>query len=378
MADVLSDLNAIAALFSSTGQRVLATIAIVVVSVVIAVGIRRARKRLEDRIGGLWADVVASTGLVAVVAAGSVVVVAVWEQTAMVREVLESTDVGSTAAPRLAITLGILIVVQIVVDFVGRLLQRLQASSAPLDRHQREVAYRLSQVALWGLAILVVLGVWEFDLSGLLIGAGVLGLILGMAARQTLRALLAGFVLMLSQPFEVGDWVEMADAEGTVRDISIVNTRIETPDGEYVILPNDEVMARKIVNRSAKGQLRVEVEVGVDYDTDLERAIDVAYDALDGIEGILRTPSPVVDAKRFEDSAVVLGVRVWIANPGPRRKWQTRTRVIGAITDAFDEAAVEVPFPQRTVSMRGDVRGLEGMDETPETSASPSTDGGGE
>jgi len=313
-----------------------------------------------------------------VVAAGSVVVVAVWEQTAMVREVLESTDVGSTAAPRLAITLGILIVVQIVVDFVGRLLQRLQASSAPLDRHQREVAYRLSQVALWGLAILVVLGVWEFDLSGLLIGAGVLGLILGMAARQTLRALLAGFVLMLSQPFEVGDWVEMADAEGTVRDISIVNTRIETPDGEYVILPNDEVMARKIVNRSAKGQLRVEVEVGVDYDTDLERAIDVAYDALDGIEGILRTPSPVVDAKRFEDSAVVLGVRVWIANPGPRRKWQTRTRVIGAITDAFDEADVEVPFPQRTVSMRGDVRGLEGMDETPETSASPSTDGGGE
>ncbi|HKL29574.1 MAG TPA: mechanosensitive ion channel domain-containing protein, partial [Natrialbaceae archaeon] len=266
MADVLSDLNAIAALFSSTGQRVLATIAIVVVSVVIAVGIRRARKRLEDRIGGLWADVVASTGLVAVVAAGSVVVVAVWEQTAMVREVLESTDVGSTAAPRLAITLGILIVVQIVVDFVGRLLQRLQASSAPLDRHQREVAYRLSQVALWGLAILVVLGVWEFDLSGLLIGAGVLGLILGMAARQTLRALLAGFVLMLSQPFEVGDWVEMADAEGTVRDISIVNTRIETPDGEYVILPNDEVMARKIVNRSAKGQLRIEVEVGVDYD----------------------------------------------------------------------------------------------------------------
>ncbi|HKL30303.1 MAG TPA: mechanosensitive ion channel family protein, partial [Natrialbaceae archaeon] len=111
---------------------------------------------------------------------------------------------------------------------------------------------------------------------------------------------------------------------------------------------------------------------------DLERAIDVAYDALDGIEGILRTPSPVVDAKRFEDSAVVLGVRVWIANPGPRRKWQTRTRVIGAITDAFDEADVEVPFPQRTVSMRGDVRGLEGMDETPETSASPSTDGGGE
>ncbi|MFW5938463.1 MAG: mechanosensitive ion channel family protein, partial [Halanaeroarchaeum sp.] len=93
---------------------------------------------------------------------------------------------------------------------------------------------------------------------------------------------------------------------------------------------------------------------------------------------VLRTPSPVVDAKRFEDSAVVLGVRVWISNPAPRRMWQTRTRVIGAITDAFDEADVEIPFPQRTVSMRDDGGRRERTDETAEASVSPSADGGDE
>ena len=376
MGDALRELSAIANFFSSPWERVLATIVVVVVAVILGVGVRRGRTRLEDRIGGLWADVVASTGIVAVIAAGSLVVVGVWDQTALVSETLESADFGSTVAPRLAITLAILVVVQVIVDFVGRVLGRLQESNAPLDRHQQEVAYRLSQVTLWALAVLVVLGVWEFDLGGLLIGAGVLGLVVGMAARQTLRSLLAGFVLMLSQPFEVGDWVVMADAEGTVRDISIVNTRIETPAGEYVTLPNDEITATKIVNRSARDRLRIEVEVGVDYDTDVERSIEVATEVLEDVDEVLRSPSPVVDAKRFEDSAIVLGLRFWISNPAPRRMWQTRTRVVARITEAFDEAGIEVPFPQRTVSMRSEGAGE--TEEAMEPAASPSGDGGDE
>jgi len=378
MADALRDLHAISGLFSSPGQRVLATIAVVIVAVLIGVGIRRGRTRLEDRIGGLWADVVASTSLVGVVAAGSLVVVGIWERTRIVRDVVESAEFGTTTAPRLAITLAVLVVVQVVVDFVGRLLGRLQESNAPLDRHQQEVAYRLSQVTLWGLAVLGVLGVWQFNLSGLLIGAGVLGLVIGMAARQTLRSLLAGFVLMVTQPFAVGDWVVMADAEGTVRDISVVNTRIQTPDGEYVTLPNDEITATKIVNRSAKEHLRIEVEVGVDYDADVERAIEVAREVLEEVDEVLRTPSPVVDAKRFEDSAIVLGLRFWISDPAPRRMWRARTRVIGGLTDAFDEAGIEVPFPQRTVSMRNDVRGTDLGEEALEPTAEPSGDGGEE
>lgn len=378
MPDVAGELNAIGGLFSSPGQRVLATIAIVVVAILLGIGIRRGRRRLEDRIGGLLADILASTGLVAVIAAGSLIVVGVWEQTMILRDFVESADFGTRIAPRLVVTLAVFVAVQVVVDFVGRLLGRLQESNAPLDRHQQEVGYRLSQVALWGLAILVVLGVWEFDLSGILIGAGVLGLVIGMAARQTLRSLLAGFVLMVSQPFEVGDWVAIADASGTVRDISIVNTRIETPDGEYVTLPNDEITATKIVNRSAKGRLRIEVEVGIDYDTSVDRAIAVANDALADLEGIQQPPPPVVDAKRFEESAVVLGVRCWISNPAPRRVWQTRTRVIGAIKEAFDDAGIEVPFPQRTVSMRRGGGGRDAQEEAVEQRAESSSDGGEE
>jgi small-conductance mechanosensitive channel len=377
MADPFWALESLAKVFPTMEQRVLVTTLTVVGAMLVAVGLRRVRDRFEDRIGGLWADLVTSTVLVLALAAGSVVIVSVWEQTTIVEDLVAEASVGSTVAPRLAISLVVVVVIHVTVRFVGRLLNRLQESSAPLDRHQQEVTYRLSQVSLWGLGVLVVLGIWEFDLSGLLIGAGVLGLVIGMAARQTLRALLAGFVLMLSQPFEVGDWVAVADAEGTVRDISIVDTRIETPDGEYVILPNDEVTATKIVNRSATGQLRIEVEVGVDYEVDLDRAIEVTVDALDSVEDVLQTPSPVVDAKRFDESAIVLGVRFWISNPSPRGRWRTRTEVVGAIKDAFDDAGIAVPFPQRTVSTRQDEVDLDvGGEEA--ASPSESTDGGAE
>jgi len=381
MPDPFWALDSLAKVFPTMEQRVLVTSLAVVGAVLVALGLRRVRDHLEEWIGGLWADLVTSSVLVVALAAGSVVIVGVWEQTTIVEELLVDANVGSTVAPRLVVSLAVVVVVQVTVRFVRRLLDRLQESSAPLDRHQREVTYRLSQVGLWGLAVLVVLGIWEFDLGGLLIGAGVLGLVIGMAARQTLRALLAGFVLMLSQPFEVGDWIAVAGAEGTVRDISIVDTRIETPDGEYVILPNDEVTATKIVNRSATGQLRIEIEVGVDYETELDRAIDVVADALEEVEDVLRTPAPVVDAKRFDESAIVLGVRFWISNPSPRGRWRTRTEVVGTIKDAFDDAGISVPFPQRTVSTRQDEAGLDvGGEETASRSPSTptSTDGGEE
>jgi small-conductance mechanosensitive channel len=216
---------------------------------------------------------------------------------------------------------------------------------------------------------------WEVDLSGLLVGAGFLGIVVGMAARQTLGALLAGFVLMFSRPFEIGDWVEIDDEEGIVTDISIVNTRIQTFAGEYVMIPNDIVSGRKIVNKSRKGRLRIEVEVGVDYEADVERAADVAKEAMKGLDEILSVPTPQVVLKEFGDSAVVLSLRFWIDKPSARRQWRARTAVIESVKAAFDSEGIKIPFPQRELTGREESGGFElaGERSAPE----PATDGRG-
>lgn len=238
--------------------------------------------------------------------------------------------------------------------FIGRVIEEVAGSRQHVSRHQREIFFRLTQVTLYAVAILVVLALFTKNLGSLLVGAGFLGIVVGMAARQTLGAVLAGFVLMFSRPFEIGDWVSVGDHEGTVTDITVVNTRLRTPDGEFVVIPNDVVGSESIVNRSRKGRLRVEVEVGVDYDDDPEEAASVAVEAAADADHVIDTPKPNAVLKRFGASGVVLGVRVWIDNPSVRRMWQTRTAVVAAVKSGFDAAGLSIPYPQRSVSTRGD------------------------
>jgi small-conductance mechanosensitive channel len=236
--------------------------------------------------------------------------------------------------------------------FVGRLIEEFAGTRARISEHQREILYRLTQATLYTVVGLTIVTLFTDDIGSLLVGAGFLGIVIGMAARQTLGAMLAGFVLMFSRPFEIGDWVVIGDDEGIVTQITIVNTRLQTFDGEHVMLPNDEVSSQPIVNRTRKGRLRIEVEVGVDYGVRPKRAADVAVAAVDDLDAVSTVPSPQVVVKRFGDSAVVLGVRAWIDDPSARRMWRAKTAVVDAVHEAFDREGIEIPFPQRTVSRR--------------------------
>jgi small-conductance mechanosensitive channel len=227
-----------------------------------------------------------------------------------------------------------------------------------MTEHQEEVVLRVSQLGLFLLAGMVVLGVWGQDLSGLLIGAGFLGIVVGLAARQTLGSLIAGFVLMFSRPFTIGDWVEVAEDEGIVTDITIVNTRLENFDGETVVIPNDRVANQPISNRSERGHLRIKLDVGIDYEADPERAADVARDAIEAVNLVTDSPPPRVIRKSFGDSAIVLELRFWIDRPMPPRKWQAIDDVVGNVKDAFEAEDIKIPFPQREISGRAETGGF--------------------
>ena len=282
---------------------------------------------------------------------GVVVLVGIWGllgPLVAAYEELGLSDVGG----ELVLTAVLLGSAYAVIGFVGRLIDALASRRGSISEHQREVLYRLTQVSLWAVVGLVIVTLFTNDPSSLLVGAGFVGIVVGMAARQTLGAVLAGFVLMFSRPFEIGDWVEIGEKEGVVTGITVVNTRLQTFDGEHVMLPNDEVTSRSITNRTRKGRLRLEVEVGVDYGCDPDRAADAALAAVRGLDEILAVPTPQVVAKRFADSSVVLGVRVWIGDPSARRRWRARTAVVGAVHEAFEAEGIEIPFPQRSLTLR--------------------------
>jgi small-conductance mechanosensitive channel len=266
-----------------------------------------------------------------------------------VRPYLEGPN--PTLVPTLQ-TAVLIMVAFVVSDQLKRWIDSLSQALSDFTEHQEEILLRVGQVAIFVTVGASIFAVWNVDVSGLLVGAGFLGIVVGFAARQTLGSLIAGFVLMFSRPFTIGDWVVIGDQEGIVTDITIFNTRLENFDGEFVIIPNDRVSDRAVTNRSRKGLLRLTLDVGVDYDSDVDRAKELAREAMASVSEVIDSPPPQVIPKSFGDSAVVLELRFWIDHPTPPRKWQAVSAVVRAVKHAFDEEDIDIPFPQRTLKVR--------------------------
>jgi len=292
-----------------------------------------------------------STTVAGATALGALSLLAVWDRSGALLDAYRSAAITDQLS-NVVLAVLLLASAYAVTDFLGGVIRELSAESTALSDHQEEVIRRITQLSVYTFALLVIVGLFTDNVGGLLVGAGFLGIVVGMAARQTLGAVLAGFVLMFSRPFEVGDWVEIGDHEGTVTEISIMSTRLRSFDGEMITLPNDTVRSGPIVDRSRRNRLRLEIEVGVDYDTDIDRAADLITETVADVDDIAAMPEPAVVTKQFADSAVVLGVRYWIRNPSMRKRWRTQTAAMNAIKADLESEGITIPFPQQTLSAR--------------------------
>ncbi|MGQ3329724.1 mechanosensitive ion channel family protein [Halorubrum sp. FL23] len=336
-----------------TGNVQRAVVSALIVAAV--VGVRLLTGWLKRRNGELSSKrrLLLSVAVAGATAVGALSLLAVWDRSGALLNAYESAAIADQLS-NVVLAVVLLASAYAVTDFLGGVIREISAESTALSDHQEEVIRRLTQLSVYTFALLVVVGLFTDNVGGLLVGAGFLGIVVGMAARQTLGAILAGFVLMFSRPFEVGDWVEVGDHEGTVTEISIMSTRLRSFDGEVVTLPNDTVRSGSIIDRSRRNRLRIEVEVGVDYDTDIERAAAVIEETVTGVEGVAEMPEPNAVTKRFADSAVVLGLRYWIRNPSMRKRWRTQTAAMNAIKATLEDEGIVIPFPQQTLSARAE------------------------
>lgn len=285
-------------------------------------------------------------------------VLLVWGQYDLVVSTITALSLSVPILAKIGITIALFGLTWVGVDVLDSWLDHVTERSQDFTKHQEEIAFRVLQIVLFSAVSLAALTMWGIDFSGMLVGAGFLGIVVGIAAQQTLGSLLAGFVLMFSRPFEIGDWVQIGDEEGIVTDITIVNTRMENFDGEFVVLPNDMVSNSTIINRTKKGRLRLTVEVGIDYEADPERAQEIAVEALSDVDQLLSVPRPVAVTSYFGDSAIVLELRFWIGKPSARRRAKARSAAVRAVKEAYAREEIKIPFPQRELMGRSEAGGF--------------------
>jgi small-conductance mechanosensitive channel len=202
-------------------------------------------------------------------------------------------------------------------------------------------------------ASIIILSHFGVNVTALTASLGIVGLALSLAAQDTLSDAIAGFIILVDQPFRVGDRIEIADENtwGDVVDIGTRTTRIRTRDNRMVIVPNSIIGTSQVVNYTYPDpEYRVQTHVGIGYTTDIEQARRIIVETVRQVPGVL--PDRPVDALYNEmgDSAMIFRVRWWIESYEDTRRIYDRVHT--ALQRALDAAAVDMPFPTQTVNLR--------------------------
>jgi small-conductance mechanosensitive channel len=210
-----------------------------------------------------------------------------------------------------------------------------------------------AKVVIIGGAIYAIMVVWQKDLTGWLASAGILGIAIGFAAKDTLANLFAGIFILADAPYKLGDFIVLESGErGKVTDIGIRSTRILTRDDIEITIPNGVMANSKIINETSGPHVmrRLRVNVGVAYGSDVDRVKEVLAEAARDSGILAATPPPSVRFRAFGDSALDFQVRGFIQEPVLHGR--AVDRVCTAVYKALNEAGIEIPFPQHVVHMQ--------------------------
>ncbi len=200
--------------------------------------------------------------------------------------------------------------------------------------------------------IMVVLSIWEVDITPLLASAGIVGVAVAFAAKDTIANFFGGISIFLDKPYKIGDYIVLDRGErGEVFEIGIRSTRIKTRDDILISVPNAIIANSKIINESAPvPNFRVRTPVSVAYGSDIEKVEKILLDVALDNENILKTPEPRVRLREFAESSLNFELLCWAREPSLRGR--TTHELNKAVYNKFNEAGITIPFPQRTVYVR--------------------------
>ena len=202
-------------------------------------------------------------------------------------------------------------------------------------------------------SVTIALGRLNTDFSLLLAAVGIGGLALSLAMQDTIADIIAGFTILVDQPFRIGDRIEIEEIGtwGDVVEIGLRTTRIRTRDNRMVIVPNSTIGKNQVINYTFPDpRYRIQTHVGIGYGTDVETARSIIVEAVRHIEGVL--PDKPVDALYIEmgESAMIFRVRWWIESYVDTRRMLDQVHT--ALQDALDQAGIESPFPTQNLNLR--------------------------
>ncbi len=253
-------------------------------------------------------------------------------------------DIATTAGLNVLLAAAILVAGWIVARWAGRAVGRLTAANESMDKTISMVLVRLVRIAILAFTFIAVLNRFGIQTTSIVALLGAAGLAVGLALQGSLSNVASGVMILGLRPFKVGDAVDIGGSMGVVEDIGLFLTRLKTFDGVPVYMPNSQVFGSEIKNFTSVENRRIDLIVGIGYGDDMQQALDVLKEVVAADERVLDDPEPVFGVDTLGDSSVNLLGRFWV----PRADFlAAKMELTQRVKEAYDEAGIEIPFPQR-------------------------------
>ncbi len=265
------------------------------------------------------------------------------------KALLKLLDQAIAALPGIMSALIVLFLTRYAVQLVLKLADetgRRAIKSTSLQLLLRKIC----RIGVWTIGILVacVLAVPGFSLGDIIATLGIGSVAVGFAFQDIFKNFLAGIILLVEEPFRIGDEVEINDYQGKVENISIRTTKIRTYTGEKILLPNSTVFTDAVKVVTAYPSRRTDLAVGVDYNSSLPETAKILEQTIKSVAGVIEDPAPEIDVVNFNDSSIDFIVRYWTGSPKKQLR-DVQTVAMIAIKKALDDAEISIPYPIRTV-----------------------------
>lgn len=201
-------------------------------------------------------------------------------------------------------------------------------------------------IVLKALIILCAVAILGVNISGFVAVISSIGLAIGLAMQGSLSNVAGGLMILIFHPFRIGDFINSDGVSGTVKEITILYTVIDTPDNVRVVVPNGTLANATVQNYSVNETRRLDLKFGVSYGTNIKRAIELLTDMCFEHELVLKDKEPFVKVSSYDDSSIAITVRVWT---NASDYWTVNFELLERAKAIFDENGIEIPFPQLDV-----------------------------
>ncbi len=242
------------------------------------------------------------------------------------------------------LALAILVVGYIIAGAAKKAVMRMSERNPRIDR---TLASFFASMARYGILVVVFIAVlnrFGVETTSLVAAIGAAAFAVGLALQGTLGNVAAGVMLVFFRPYSLGDFVEVGGVSGTVADINLFTTELNTPDNKTIIVPNGQAWGNVITNYTIKPTRRVDITFGISYDDDINKAMDVIRAHYDTDARVLKDPEFFLGVIAHNSSSIDIVTRAWVRTPD---YWAVYFDAMKGIKEAFDANGIEIPYPHQ-------------------------------